>query len=265
MDAVIGSYSAPPSLRNIKAPDRLQEPSRMRLTAPPIVIYPPADAHATPKMLAFTAGQFNRLPTIPLEDSSQSAVVPQTVPLEDSSKTTLVSSLHGGPSPCKPGSAELKRRRERATSFAACAKDLPASSAKRACVGAVIGEMLKERAKDQAHAAKHTKGKKPDVVAEPPSATPKKVAPLATPKKMVAEKLVAKNLAIDWEPIPLKGTPERWCKTTYNHHKDRQEVVLRSGFRGLGQSKTIKYGKAGAYFGTAEEAIDAATLWVSKQ
>ena len=70
---------------------------------------------------------------------------------------------------------------------------------------------------------------------------------------------------IDWQPAAVKEDAARWCKTCYNHHASRHEVVLRSGFRGPGQSKTILYGRPDSKFATAEAALGAATRWVQGQ
>ena len=70
---------------------------------------------------------------------------------------------------------------------------------------------------------------------------------------------------IDWQPTALGKGAVKWCSRCYNHHPSRNEIVLRSGFRGCGQSKTIRYGTATSEFDRAEAAIAAAALWVESR
>jgi hypothetical protein len=254
----------PHTLRDVKPPS---EPSRRMLMPPPrhepIVIMPPPKV----TMLPITNGAHETT----LQKFPDAHVVQPPAGLFDAAPTVAT--------PSRPDDAELKRRRERAAAFAKKTSVDPPP--KRPCVGDVITAMLKERTKEQAKASKEAGKTATAQVEAKAAATPKspnaakanvEAKAAATPKRPVAAAgatpaKVAKTEigGIDWRPVALEEGAARFCKTCYHHHTDRREIVLRSGFRGLGQSKTMKYGRPDSEFVTADAAVAAAQRWVQGQ
>jgi hypothetical protein len=210
----------------------------------PIVVMPPKTA-----MLPLTDGALETT----LQKFPDAHVVQPPAGLFDAAPTVATSS--------RPDAAELKRRRERAAAFAKTTSVVPLP--KRPCVGSVINAMLKERTKEQAKASKEAGKTATAQVEAKAAATPKRpvAAAGATPAKAAKTEIGG----IDWRPVALEEGAARFCKTCYNHHTDRREIVLRSGFRGLGQSKTMRYGRPDSEFATADAAVAAAQVWVQGQ
>ena len=224
------------------------EPSRRTLMPPPLT---------QPQPLALTDTPRGALGTPTLTDGQPS----------------------GEPPACRPlDASEKQRRRELA---AALAKKQSVAPPKRALVGDVIAQMVQERGKENSVQKKLNQeaARKADAG---DAATPSRCARkaddgvLATPHRCEPPEAIARQAkraetefkgcdVIDWRPTALGEGAVRWCNTCHNHHSSRNEVVLRSGFRGCGQSKTIRYGTATSEFGSAEAAIAAATLWVETQ
>ena len=258
----------PHTLRDVRGPqlERPNEPSRRMLMPPPkhepIVVMPPKTA-----MLPLTDGALETT----LQKFPDAHVVQPPAGLFDAAPTVATSS--------RPDAAELKRRRERAAAFAKTTSVVPLP--KRPCVGSVINAMLKERTKEQAKASKEAGKTATAHVEAKAAATPKspnaaktnvEAKAAATPKKPVAaagatpaKEAKTEIGGIDWRPVALEEGAARFCKTCYNHHTDRREIVLRSGFRGLGQSKTLRYGRPDSEFATADAAVAAARVWVQGQ
>ena len=251
---------AGPSYSTAAAPP--PEPSRRTLMPPPLT---------QPQPLALTDTPRGALGTPTLTDGQPS----------------------GEPPACRPlDASEKQRRRELAAAFA---KTQSVAPPKRSLVGDVIAQMVQERAKENSvqkklnqEAVKADAGgaatpsrcakKADDGVLATPSRCARKAddGVLATPHRCEPPKAIAVRAkraktefegcdVINWRPTALGEGAKRWCNTCYNHHSSRNEVVLRSGFRGCGQSRTIKYGTATSEFGSAEAAIAAATLWVETQ
>jgi len=190
--------------------------------------------------------------------------------------------------------AERQRRRELALVLA---KKASVGAPRRPPVGDVIVQMLQERTKenaaqkkaDLAAQKKADQGKAHVAVTGGMAATPNRSATcdadLATPaKKKKTEKegvsmntkksgsvagKTEKGVGVagkDWQPPAMDKDAVRYSPLCYNHYPTRDEIVLRSGLRGKGQSKTIKYGKGPtSRFKTSEDAVAWAELWVESQ
>ena len=70
---------------------------------------------------------------------------------------------------------------------------------------------------------------------------------------------------IEWTPTVLPdGAVRRRPAAHYTDYPSRSEVVLRSGYRGSGQSKTLSWGKKASIFGTHDDVLVAAAHWVQR-
>ena len=140
----------------------------------------------------------------------------------------------------------------------------PVKRRNKPAVGSVIMQMMSERSRGEKTPAMPLRTTREPTL---PPATPPKPLETATPAAAQAaskRKTPAASGVIEWTPTAVGDNATRWKRRRYNDYISRSEIVLRSGYRGAGQSKTINWGKMSSVYSTHEEAKVAAQDWVER-